>query len=107
MRKASRPRPSSKSKSRSKQQRPQKPLLHQVLRTAGFKAQGGPSIKIKQLEQIDKEADTAVDHVNRMTMQRRALHPASPNGQMRKSRLITSTTADDADENITTKSTAS
>ena len=94
---ASRSRPTSKAKRESKRRRVQKPLLHHVLRTAGFKTEGGSKTTLKDVEHMVE----AADNVGRVSKQRQALHPASPNRQMRKSRLATTTTADEEDEILT------
>ena len=96
-------RPNPEAKRKSKQPRAEKPLLHHVLRTAGFKAQGHPKMKQKEVERMPKAADGSVECVDRKAVRRRALHPASPNKRMGKSRLVTCTTAEEMDADITPK----
>lgn len=91
---ASRPRLSSKAKPQSKRQAPQKQLLHQVLRTAGLKAQKGPKLKRKELGNTARATDI-MDSVDGMPTQRLALQPASPNRQIGKGGQDYSTTADE------------
>lgn len=93
-------------KSQSKRQHAQKPLLHQVLRTASFKAQRGPKMKPKKLAHMTKAADTVMDSVDGMPTPRPALHPADPNGQIGKSEQVPSTTADDGAKHLTMRSRA-
>ena len=96
----------SKAKSKGKRPRAETPLLHHVLRTAGFKAQGESKMKLKEVEYKPKAADSAVDSGERKAVRRLALHPASPNKRMGKSRLTTCTTADEVDANLTPKGRA-
>ena len=93
----------SRAKRESKRSRAEKSLLHHVLRTANFKAQGEPKTKQKEVEHKPKAADCPTDSKDGKTVQRRALHPASPNKPMGKSRLITCTTADEVDANVAPK----
>ena len=94
----------SKTKSKSKRSRAEKPLLHHVLRTAGFKAQGESKTKRKEVEHKPKAADYLTDSEEGKAVRRRALHPASPNKRIGKSRLTTCTTADEVDANVAPKS---
>ena len=52
------------------------------------------------MEHKPKAADGAVDSVLGKALRRRALHPASANKQMGKSRLATCTAADEVDANV-------
>lgn len=99
------PRSISRAKRKSKRSHAEKPLLHHVLRTAGFKAQGEPKTERKEVEHKPKAADGPVNSLDK-EVRRRALHPASPNKRMGKSRLTTCTTADEVDADITPKGMA-
>ena len=92
----------SRAKRKSKRSRTEKPLLHHVLRTAGFKAQGESKTERKEVEHKPKAADGPVDSADN-EVRRRALHPASPNKRMGKSRLTTCITADEVDADVTPK----
>ena len=83
---ASHPQTKNKKKPQSKQHRAQKPLLHQVLRTANFKAQQGPTLKAKALRDIPEEKQTVVmQWYDATTMSRRVLQLADPNGRVGRS----------------------
>ena len=78
----SHPQIKNKNKSQSKQHRAHKPLLHQVLRTAGFKAQQGPMLKAKALRDIPQEKQTVMmQWYDATTMSRQVLQLADPNGR--------------------------
>ncbi|KAM0805769.1 hypothetical protein BDR22DRAFT_182480 [Usnea florida] len=82
----SHPRKKNKNKPPSKQHRAQKPLLHQVLRTAGFKAQQGPILKAKALKDIPEEKQPVMmQWYDATSMSRRVLQLADPNGRVGKS----------------------
>ena len=83
---ASHPQTKNKNKSRSKQHRPQKPLLHQVLRTVGFKAQQGPKLKENALRNIPEEKqNVTMELYDAITMRRGVLQLSDPNGRVGKS----------------------
>lgn len=97
---ASHPQSISETKRKSERPRGQKNLLHYVLRTASFKAQEGPRTIREEVVHKQKAANGAVDTVDRKALQRRVLHPASPNKQIGHSKLATSMTADEVDANV-------
>lgn len=83
---ASHPQTKNKKKPQSKQHRAEKPLLHQVLRTANSKAQQGPMLKAKALRDIPEEKQTVImQWYDAATMSRRVLQLADPNGRVGKS----------------------
>ena len=91
----SHPRKKNKNKPPSKQPRAQKPLLHQVLRTAGFKAQQGPILKAKALKDIPEEKQPVMmQWYDATSMSRRVLQLADPNGRVGKSGRIPEIAAD-------------
>ena len=76
-------------KPRSKLQRNSKPLLHQVLRTAGFKNQRESLMPAKQLDYISEEADVLNNTATTVKLvQRQPLVPADPNMQAGKGSLL-------------------
>ena len=86
---ASRPRPKTAIKPRSKLQRNSKPLLHQVLRTAGFKNQRESMMPARKLSYITEETDDSTnDNSTPQLAQRQPLVLADPNTHVGKSSLL-------------------
>ena len=86
---ASHPQPKTSTKSRSKLKRNSKPLLHQVLRTAGFKNQRESMMPAKHLSNISEAADVLNDvATTAKPVQRQPLVPADPNTPGGKSCLL-------------------
>ena len=63
-------------------------------------------MKQKEAEYRPRTVDGAVDSGERKAVRRRALHPASPNKPMGKSRLTTCTMADEVEANVAPKGKA-
>lgn len=79
---ASHPRPKTAARSNNKPRRTSKPLLHQVLRTAGFKFQREPGKTSKSLGFIPEGVGALTDEARRTKLaERQPLSPADPNEQ--------------------------
>lgn len=67
---------------RNERKRIEKPLLHRVLRNAGFKAQRGPKLSLKGFQVAAEPTDVIMTDHNGRPVRRQAHRTADPDGQL-------------------------